>query len=132
MLTKELVDTFVYDDVYTNRSAQETFIVKGRTYIKIGTKCASVFVGVLNKVFDTEAGKYKYILSVGHFRQGKSQFVVSYDDFVEDAVFNAYIDPISTLVLDRPINQEQFESYCESIKNMIPIEFLLTDEEMKA
>ena len=69
MTTKELVKTFVYDDINSNRQVQKQNVVNGRTVIELGTRPATVFVGNLYKVFDLNVKSFKYLLMVGVARQ---------------------------------------------------------------
>ena len=69
MSTKELIKTYTYDDIHTDRRGERVKVVKGRTVIELGTKAATSFVGNLYRVYDYSVKSYKQLLLVGVAKQ---------------------------------------------------------------
>lgn len=139
MSTKELIKTYTYDDIHTDRRGERVKVVKGRTVIELGTKAATSFVGNLYRVYDYSVKSYKQLLLVGVAKQPLSgNFTDSEfeDNMYEEAMENAWINPMVKIVLDDiedsnvPINEDYFNDLCIVLSEMMKVELLLTDEEM--
>ena len=139
MSTKELIKTYTYDDIHTDRKGERVNVVKGRTVIELGTKAATSFVGNLYRVYDYSVKSYKQLLLVGVAKQPLSgDFTDSEfeDNMYEEAMENAWINPMVKIVLDDiedsnvPINEDYFNDLCIVLSEMMKVELLLTDEEM--
>ena len=139
MSTKELIKTYTYDDIHTDRRGERVKVVKGRTVIELGTKAATSFVGNLYRVYDYSVKSYKQLLLVGVAKQPLSgDFTNSEfeDNMYEEAMENAWINPMVKIVLDDiedsnvPINEDYFNDLCIVLSEMTKVELLLTDEEM--
>ena len=139
MSTKELIKTYTYDDIHTDRRGERVKVVKGRTVIELGTKAATSFVGNLYRVYDYNVKSYKQLLLVGVAKQPLSgDFTDSEfeDNMYEEAMENAWINPMVKIVLDDiedsnvPINEDYFNDLCIVLSEMMKVELLLTDEEM--
>ena len=137
MSTKELIKTYTYDDIHTDRKSERVNVVKGRTVIELGTRAATSFVGNLYRVYDYSVKSYKQLLLVGVAKQpldnGNGEFE---ETIYEEAMENAWVDPMVTIVLDNiedsrvPINEDYFMDLCIVLSEMMKVELLLTDEEM--
>ena len=137
MSTKELIKTYTYDDIHTDRRSERTNVVKGRTVIELGTRAATSFVGNLYRVYDYSVKSYKQLLLVGVAKQpldnGNGEFE---ETIYEEAMENAWVDPMVKIVLDDvedstvPINEDYFMDLCIVLSEMMKVELLLTDEEM--
>ena len=137
MSTKELIKTYTYDDIHTDRRGERTKVVKGRTVIELGTKAATSFVGNLYRVYDYSVKSYKQLLLVGVAKQpldnGNGEFE---ETIYEEAMENAWVDPMVKIVLDDiedsrvPINEDYFIDLCIVLSEMMKVQLLLTDEEM--
>ena len=135
MTTKELVKTFVYDDINSNRQVYKQNVVNGRTVIELGTRPATVFVGNLYKVFDLNVKSFKYLLMVGVARQNvnwnKPWFIPIHKDQAEElAMINCLTNPFAQIVLDEPISNEDF--FCDIglvFSNLLPHKMIKTEEE---
>ena len=137
MSTKELIKTYTYDDIHTDRRSERTNVVKGRTLIELGTRAATSFVGNLYRVYDYSVKSYKQLLLVGVAKQpldnGNGEFE---ETIYEEAMENAWVDPMVKIVLDDvedstvPINEDYFMDLCIVLSEMMKVELLLTDEEM--
>ena len=137
MSTKELIKTYTYDDIHTDRRDERVNVVKGRTLIELGTRAATSFVGNLYRVYDYSVKSYKQLLLVGVAKQpldnGNGEFE---ETIYEEAMENAWIDPMVKIVLDDvedstvPINEDYFMDLCIVLSEMMKVELLLTDEEM--
>ena len=137
MSTKELIKTYTYDDIHTDRKGERVNVVKGRTVIELGTKAATSFVGNLYRVYDYSVKSYKQLLLVGVAKQpldnGNGEFE---ETIYEEAMENAWVDPMVKIVLDDiedsrvPINEDYFIDLCIVLSEMMKVELLLTDEEM--
>ena len=137
MSTKELIKTYTYDDIHTDRRGERTKVVKGRTVIELGTKAATSFVGNLYRVYDYSVKSYKQLLLVGVAKQpldnGNGEFE---ETIYEEAMENAWVDPMVKIVLDDiedsrvPINEDYFIDLCIVLSEMMPVRLLMTDEEM--
>ena len=137
MSTKELVKTYTYDDIHTDRRGERVKVVKGRTVIELGTKAATSFVGNLYCVYDYSVKSYKQLLLVGVAKQPLDGGGIDFEDSMyEEAMENTWIDPIVKIVLDDvedstvPINEDYFMDLCIVLSEMMKVELLLTDEEM--
>jgi len=131
MSTKELVRSYSYNDIYTNRNDERVSVVKGRTIVELGTRTATTFVGNLYKVFDSSVKSYKYLLLVGVARQ--SQYCntpVDEEEAVERAAENAQINPVLTYIVEQEFNDDYFMDLCIVMTEIMPTKFILTDEEM--
>lgn len=137
MSTKELIKTYTYDDIHTDRRSERTNVVKGRTVIELGTRTATSFVGNLYRVYDYSVKSYKQLLLVGVAKQPLDGGGIDFEDSMyEKAAENAWIDPMVKIVLDDvedttvPINEDYFMDLCIVLSEMMKVELLLTDEEM--
>ena len=137
MSTKELIKTYTYDDIHTDRRDERVNVVKGRTLIELGTRAATSFVGNLYRVYDYSVKSYKQLLLVGVAKQPLDGGGIDFEDSMyEEAMENAWIDPMVKIVLDDvedstvPINEDYFMDLCIVLSEMIKVELLLTDEEM--
>ena len=137
MSTKELIKTYTYDDIHTDRRDERTNVVKGRTVIELGTRAATSFVGNLYRVYDYSVKSYKQLLLVGVAKQPLDGGGIDFEDFMyEEAAENAWINPMVKIVLDDvedstvPINEDYFMDLCIVLSEMMKVELLLTDEEM--
>ena len=88
MSTKELIKTYTYDDIHTDRRGERTKVVKGRTVIELGTKAATSFVGNLYRVYDYSVKSYKQLLLVGVAKQPLDG---EYTDF-EESMYEEAMD----------------------------------------
>ena len=137
MSTKELIKTYTYDDIHTDRRGEHVKVVKGRTVIELGTKAATSFVGNLYRVYDYSVKSYKQLLLVGVAKQpldnGNGEFE---ETIYEEAMENAWVDPMVKIVLDDiedsrvPINEDYFIDLCIVLSEMMNVRLLMTDEEM--
>ena len=137
MSTKELIKTYTYDDIHTDRRSERTNVVKGRTVIELGTRAATSFVGNLYRVYDYSVKSYKQLLLVGVAKQPLDGGGIDFEDSMyEEAMENAWINPMVKIVLDDvedstvPINEDYFMDLCIVLSEMMKVELLLTDEEM--
>lgn len=137
MSTKELIKTYTYDDIHTDRRSERTNVVKGRTVIELGTRAATSFVGNLYRVYDYSVKSYKQLLLVGVAKQPLDGGGIDFEDSMyEEASENAWINPMVKIVLDDvedstvPINEDYFMDLCIVLSEMMKVELLLTDEEM--
>ena len=137
MSTKELIKTYTYDDIHTDRRDERVNVVKGRTVIELGTRAATSFVGNLYRVYDYSVKSYKQLLLVGVAKQPLDGGGIDFEDSMyERAAENAWIDPMVKIVLDDvedstvPINEDYFMDLCIVLSEMMKVELLLTDEEM--
>ena len=137
MSTKELIKTYTYDDIHTDRRDERVNVVKGRTVIELGTRAATSFVGNLYRVYDYSVKSYKQLLLVGVAKQPLDGGGIDFEDSMyEEAMENAWIDPMVKIVLDDvedstvPINEDYFMDLCIVLSEMMKVELLLTDEEM--
>ena len=137
MSTKELIKTYTYDDIHTDRRDERVKVVKGRTLIELGTRAATSFVGNLYRVYDYSVKSYKQLLLVGVAKQPLDGGGIDFEDSMyEEAMENAWIDPMVKIVLDDvedstvPINEDYFMDLCIVLSEMMKVELLLTDEEM--
>ena len=137
MSTKELIKTYTYDDIHTDRRDERVKVVKGRTVIELGTRAATSFVGNLYRVYDYSVKSYKQLLLVGVAKQpldnGNGEFE---ETIYEEAMENAWVDPMVKIVLDDiedsrvPINEDYFIELCIVLSEMMNVRLLMTDEEM--
>ena len=137
MSTKELIKTYTYDDIHTDRRSERTNVVKGRTVVELGTRAATSFVGNLYRVYDYSVKSYKQLLLVGVAKQPLDGGGIDFEDSMyEEASENAWINPMVKIVLDDvedstvPINEYYFMDLCTVLSEMMKVELLLTDEEM--
>ena len=137
MSTKELIKTYTYDDIHTDRRDERVNVVKGRTVIELGTRAATSFVGNLYRVYDYSVKSYKQLLLVGVAKQPLDGGGIDFEDSMyEKAAENAWVDPMVKIVLDDvedstvPINEDYFMDLCIVLSEMMKVELLLTDEEM--
>ena len=137
MSTKELIRTYTYDDIHTDRRDERVKLVKGRTVIELGTRAATSFVGNLYRVYDYSVKSYKQLLLVGVAKQPLDCEYGEFEEAMyEEAMENAWVKPMVKIVLDDvedsrvPINEDYFMDLCIVLSEMMPVHLLLTDEEM--
>ena len=137
MSTKELIKTYTYDDIHTDRRDERVNVVKGRTVIELGTRAATSFVGNLYRVYDYSVKSYKQLLLVGVAKQPlDGEYTAFEESRYEEAMENAWVDPMVKIVFDDvedsriPINEDYFMDLCIVLSEMMKVELLLTDEEM--
>ena len=137
MSTKELIRTYTYDDIHTDRRDEHVKVVKGRTVIELGTRAATSFVGNLYRVYDYSVKSYKQLLLVGVAKQPIDSRCAEFEEAMyEEAMENAWVDPMVKIVLNDvedttvPINEDYFMDLCIVLSEMMNSELLLTDEEM--
>lgn len=137
MSTKELIKTYTYDDIHTDRRDERTNVVKGRTVIELGTRAATSFVGNLYRVYDYSVKSYKQLLLVGVAKQPLDNGNGEFEETIhEEAMENAWVDPMVKIVLDDiedsrvPINEDYFIDLCIVLSEMMKVRLLMTDEEM--
>ena len=137
MSTKELIKTYTYDDIHADRRDERVKVVKGRTVIELGTRAATSFVGNLYRVYDYSVKSYKQLLLVGVAKQPLDGEYEEFEEAMyEEAMENAWVDPMVTIVLDNiedsrvPINEDYFIDLCIVLSEMMKVQLLLTDEEM--
>ena len=137
MSTKELIKTYTYDDIHTDRRSERTNVVKGRTVIELGTRAATSFVGNLYRVYDYSVKSYKQLLLVGVAKQPLDGEYADFEESMyEEAMENAWVDPMVKIVLDDiedsrvPINEDYFIDLCIVLSEMMKVRLLMTDEEM--
>lgn len=133
MSTKELVHTYSFNNIYSNRAAQKESVIKGRTVIELGTKTATSFVGNLYRVFDRSVKSFKYLLLVGVAKQNPDMFnpdyVITEEDAEEVAALNAILNPVLSYVIDEPFKDDYFIDLCIVMDEMMPLTFVMTPEE---
>ena len=133
MSTKELVHTYSFNNIYSNRAAQKESVIKGRTVIELGTKTATSFVGNLYRVFDRSVKSFKYLLLVGVAKQNpdmfNQDFVITEEDAEEVAALNAILNPVLSYVIDEPFKDDYFIDLCIVMDEMMPLTFVMTPEE---
>ena len=132
MTTKELVKTYVYDDINSNRQVHKQNVVNGRTVIELGTRPATVFVGNLYKVFDLNVKSFKYLLMVGVARQNVNwNKPINKEQAEELAMINCLTNPFAQIVLDEPISNEDFFYDIGIVfSNLLPHNMIKTDEDI--
>ena len=137
MSTKELIKTYTYDDIHTDRRDERVKVVKGRTVIELGTRAATSFVGNLYRVYDYSVKSYKQLLLVGVAKQPLDNGNGEFEETIhEEAMENAWVDPMVKIVLDDiedsrvPINEDYFIDLCIVLSEMMKVRLLMTDEEM--
>lgn len=133
MSTKELVHTYSFNNIYSNRAAQKELVIKGRTVIELGTKTATSFVGNLYRVFDRSVKSFKYLLLVGVAKQNPDMFnpgyVITEEDAEEVAALNAILNPVLSYVIDEPFKDDYFIDLCIVMDEIMPLTFVMTPEE---
>lgn len=137
MSTKELIRTYTYDDIHTDRRGERVKVVKGRTVIELGTRAATSFVGNLYRVYDYSVKSYKQLLLVGVAKQPLDCEYGEFEEAMhEEAMENAWVNPMVKIVLDDmedsrvPISEDYFMDLCIVLSEMMKVELLLTTEEM--
>ena len=137
MSTKELIKTYTYDNIHTDRRDERVNVVKGRTVIELGTRAATSFVGNLYRVYDYSVKSYKQLLLVGVAKQPLDNGNGEFEETIhEEAMENAWVDPMVKIVLDDiedsrvPINEDYFIDLCIVLSEMMKVRLLMTDEEM--
>lgn len=133
MSTKELVRTYSFNNICSNRTSQKESVIKGRTVIELGTKTATSFVGNLYRVFDRSVKSFKYLLLVGVAKQNPDMFnqdyVITEEDAEEVAALNAILNPVLSYVIDEPFKDDYFIDLCIVMDEMMPLTFVMTPEE---
>jgi hypothetical protein len=130
MSTKELVRSYSFNDIYTNRNDERRKVIKGRTTIEVGTRIATSFVGNLYRVYDSSVESYKYLLLVGVARQNPDyDSPVEVEEAEEAAALNAQLVPVLTYAVDKPFDDDYFTDLCIVMRQMMPVKFIKTPEE---
>jgi hypothetical protein len=130
MSTKELVRSYSFNDIYTNRNDERRKVIKGRTTIELGTRIATSFVGNLYRVYDSSVESFKYLLMVGVARQNPEfDSPISVEEAEEAAATNAWLNPILTYKVEQVIDDDHFLDLCLVMREMMPTIFVKTPEE---
>jgi hypothetical protein len=130
LVTKELVRTYTFNDVYCNRNDELRKVIKGRTIIELGTRIATTFVGNLYKVYDSSVKSFKYLLLVGVARQNPDyDSPIAIEDAEEMAALNCFANPVLRYYVEKPIEDDHFTDLCLVMREMMPVMFVKTPEE---
>ena len=130
LLTKELVRTYTFNDIYCNRNDELRKVIKGRTIIELGTRIATTFVGNLYKVYDSSVKSFKYLLLVGVARQNQEyDSAITVEEAEEAAALNCFENPILRYYVEEPFSEDYFTDLCIVMREMMPVKFIKTPEE---
>lgn len=128
---KEFVRSFTYSNLRKDRRISKQEVILGRTTTKYGTACATTMVTDLWKVWDPSVEQFKYVYLTGMARQHPQDITVKYADGIEIAHENAMINPVMTMVYDKPISFEQVEYMMEIYVSGLPVQFVRTRQEIE-
>lgn len=129
---KTFVRSFTYSNLKEDRRICKKEVIFGRTYIKHGIMCATTMVCDCWKVFDPSVEQFKYVYLAGVARQHPNDICVKYADGVELAHQNAMMNPVMTLVYDRPVEYEFIEGMMELYVSQLPQQMVRTNKEIEA
>jgi hypothetical protein len=131
-LTKELVDSFVYSNIGSDREDSKSVVIKGRTYIKLGTVTATTIVANVYKVYDSSVKPNKYVALFGVARQHPCDVKVSREQGTEVAATNAQSHPIMQIEFDHQPNYFDLKPFMEAYINSLEVVFVKTKQELIA
>lgn len=130
MTTKEFVRSYSFNDIYCDRKAERSKVIKGRTVIELGTRVATCFVGNLYRVFEPSVESYKYLLLVGVAQQNPNyDSLVSVEEAEEAAAIKAFTNPVLTYILDEPLSEDSFIDLSLVLRDSKPVVLIKTPEE---
>lgn len=93
-LRKELVTTYHWSNVLSDRNCLSKETVNGRTIYVEGEVCAKTIIGLLYKVYSPGKKHFNYVLHVGVAHQGNMNQHVDIDEEYERAYVEALMNPI--------------------------------------
>lgn len=128
---KEFVRSFTYSNLRNDRRTSKQEVILGRIYTKYGTACATTMVTDLWKVWDPSVEQFKYVYLSGMARQHPEDINVRYADGIEIAHENAMMNPVMTMVYDKPISFEQVEYMMSIYVSGLPVQLVKTKKEIE-
>lgn len=130
-LNKEFVRSFTYSNFKRDRRTFKDEVILGRVHTKHGIACATTMVCDCWKVYDDSVKQFKYVYLAGIARQHPKDRNIKYQDGVSIAKANAMVDPVFTLIYDKPACFEFIESMLEAYVSQLPIQLVKTKEEIE-
>lgn len=131
-LEKELVKTFYWSSINTNRESQKDVCIDGRWYIKLGVEQAVTFAGKLYKSFNSKLKLSEYVLHVGIAKQHPEDFNIDKNVAFEIAQENALMNPSMIIKVNRNFKYSDFEAIVIAYFNSMSLKFVKTRQEVKA
>ena len=118
-LRKQVVDTFEFSNVATNRNFEKKVLVNGHTAVMTCAAPIAVMEGVLYKVYDHSVKSFKYVLHVGIGEQDVHENVqANVEELKEMAIESMLISPVITMTFDSyddaVLTQNAFDLICRS------------------
>ena len=119
--TKDLVGTYVYTNVASDRTFKKNELVNGHPAIICYQKPMTVMIGLMYKVWDPSVKSLKYVLHVGKGEQDVNQNInVNIDHITEEAAVNARIEPCVEMTFDEnpfAYGELSFDDLCKYFLN---------------
>ena len=111
-LRKQIVDTFEFSNVATNRNFEKKVLVNGRTAVMTCTAPIAVMEGALYKVYDHSVKSFKYVLHVGIGEQDVHENITSHiEELREKATESMIMSPVITMTFDN-VPKIDFNELC--------------------
>ena len=111
-LRKQVVDTFEFSNVATNRNFEKKVLVNGRTAVMTYAAPIAVMEGVLYKVYDHSVKSFKYVLHVGIGEQDVHENVTEHiEELREKAAESMLMSPVITMTFDN-VPKFDFNEFC--------------------
>ena len=129
-LTKNLVRTFDWNDLYQNRSISEEVCINGRKYLKTGVTTSTTIVGNLYLVYDQSVKHNKYVLLVGIARQHPDDLQVKRNEGIEIANLKSLDTPVMQIEFDHEVTWDEFKELAEWYVVYQQPRFIQTSEEI--
>ena len=131
-LRKELINTYEFSNVRTNRNYLAKEIVNGRTIYVEGELCAWTIIGLLYKVYNPSKKTYNLVLHVGYARQGNANTKPNPEEEYERAYVMALENPLELVFDSMNYNVDiSWNSMIQMIMQQIgENKFVLTPEEL--
>lgn len=130
-LGKELIGTFYYTDMFSNREGAKRVVIDGREFYRGGTYQAVTMVGNLYEYYDPIVEHHKKFLMVGMAKQHPCDLTIDKNTGYEIANENAHVNPCFIMEVD-DMNSNDFSMLCDAYASFaINRRFIYTAKEIK-
>lgn len=139
-LRKDLLYTYYFNNVDSDRSCTKHEVVNGRNVTVHGTDCATAIIGLLYRVYDPSVESYLIVLHIGVARQGNAYLDVTEEQLYEKAYERALINPDAAIVVGTAEEvcgdghatpaSHIWDSLVEVYANSRPVKFVMTPQEL--
>lgn len=130
ILTKDLIDTFSYSTINSDRYGEMLVKMNGRDYIKLGTYQAVTLVGNLYEIYDSEVKRNKTVLFVGCAKQHPRDIMVNKELAYEEAQMKSMFEPCMVIEVGPNFCHHDFRHFASTFVDTLKLKFVKTKQEI--